>query len=224
MSSVINIENLTKCYSLGEEEVPILKGIDLSIEEGELVAIMGASGSGKSTLMNIIGLLDKLTSGSYHIRGQEVSSLNDNQRSELRNQTIGFVFQSFFLLSRLNAIKNVSLPLSYRGTINAEAHQRALLMLERVGMQDRAMHKPFELSGGQQQRVAIARALIGEPAILLADEPTGALDSQTSDDVMKLFIELNRENKVTTIIVTHDPLVAKQCQRTVHIKDGVLIN
>ena len=222
MSKLIELRDIKKSYDLGEEKTEILHGIDLTIQSGELLAVMGASGSGKSTLMNIIGLLDRATEGVYILDGEEISDLNDNELSELRNHTIGFVFQSFFLLPRLTAEQNVGLTLNYRGTPEKEIKQRCLKMLEMVGMADRSHHKPSELSGGQQQRVAIARALVGKPKILLADEPTGALDSKTSNDVMALFKDLNKGSETTTIIVTHDEEVGKQCDRVVHIKDGLL--
>ncbi|MDF2867584.1 MAG: yknY [Gammaproteobacteria bacterium] len=222
MSSLIELNNIKKIYPLGEYELIVLKGIEANIESGELVAIIGASGSGKSSLLNIIGLLDRPTSGHYHLQGKEVSTLPDKELARLRNQMIGFVFQSFFLLPRLTALQNVGLPLLYRGTKSAESKQRSLAMLERVGMTNWAQHKPSQLSGGQQQRVAIARALIGNPKIILADEPTGALDSKTGQDVMELFKILNKDDGVTIIIVTHDPKIAAQCQRVIHIQDGLI--
>jgi putative ABC transport system ATP-binding protein len=222
LSSLIELNNIKKIYPLGEYELIVLKGIEANIESGELVAIIGASGSGKSSLLNIIGLLDRPTSGHYHLQGKEVSTLPDKELARLRNQMIGFVFQSFFLLPRLTALQNVGLPLLYRGTKSAESKQRSLAMLERVGMTNWAQHKPSQLSGGQQQRVAIARALIGNPKIILADEPTGALDSKTGQDVMELFKILNKDDGVTIIIVTHDPKIAAQCQRVIHIQDGLI--
>ena len=199
----------------------VLRGVDLEVDRGDFVSIMGASGSGKSTLMNIIGLLDEPSSGSYSLDGLEVSSMTDNRRSALRNASIGFVFQSFHLLPRLTALENVRLPLMYRGAGGAEMNRRARASLERVGMEDRAGHKPNELSGGQQQRVAIARALVGEPAIVLADEPTGALDPTTGNDIMELFGELNGDG-TTLIVITHDPEVARRCARRTHIGEGGL--
>lgn len=222
MSSLIELNDIRKIYPLGDHELTVLKGIDLAIMPGELVAIIGASGSGKSSLLNIIGLLDRPTSGTYHLQGKEVSSLPDKELARLRNQMIGFVFQSFFLLPRLTAVQNVGLPLLYRGIKAEENKQRSLAMLERVGMGPWAQHKPNQLSGGQQQRVAIARALVGSPRVILADEPTGALDSKTGQDVMDLFRTLNTADGVTIIIVTHDAKIAAQCQRTIHIQDGLI--
>ena len=200
----------------------VLRGVDLEVDRGDFVSIMGASGSGKSTLMNIIGLLDAPSSGSYSLDGLEVSAMTDNRRSAIRNARIGFVFQSFHLLPRLTALENVRLPLMYRGAGAAEMDRRAHGALERVGMAERAGHKPNELSGGQQQRVAIARALAGEPAIVLADEPTGALDPSTGNDIMNLFAELNGEEGTTLIVITHDPEVALRCSRRTRIEDGAL--
>ena len=201
----------------------VLRGVDLEVDRGDLVSIMGASGSGKSTLMNIIGLLDAPSSGSYHLDGLEVSDMTDNRRSAIRNASIGFVFQSFHLLPRLTALENVRLPLMYRGAGGAEMNRRARKALEKVGMEERAGHKPNELSGGQQQRVAIARALVGEPAIVLADEPTGALDPATGDDIMNLFAALNGEEGTTFILITHDPEVAGRCPRRTRIENGGLV-
>ena len=201
----------------------VLRGVDLEVNRGDLVSIMGASGSGKSTLMNVIGLLDAPSSGSYSLDGREVSDMTDSRRSAIRNASIGFVFQSFHLLPRLTALENVRLPLMYRGAGGAEMNRRARGALERVGMGDRAGHKPNELSGGQQQRVAIARALVGEPAIVLADEPTGALDPATGNEIMNLFDELNGEERTTLIVITHDPEVAERCRRRTRIEDGALL-
>ena len=200
----------------------VLRGVDFEVNRGDFVSIMGASGSGKSTLMNIIGLLDAPSNGSYSLDGLEVSAMTDSRRSAIRNASIGFVFQSFHLLPRLTALENVRLPLMYRGAGGAEMTRRARGALERVGMGDRAGHRPNELSGGQQQRVAIARALAGEPAIVLADEPTGALDPATGTDIMNLFAELNGEEGTTLVVITHDPEVARRCARRTHIGDGVL--
>lgn len=219
---MIELQDITKTFQLGKNELQILKGINLKVEKGELLALMGASGSGKSTTMNIVGLLDRPTSGQYLLDGQEVSKLSNDTWAELRNKSIGFVFQTFFLLPRLTALQNVGLPLIYRNIKTSEIKERAMHSLEKVKMADRADHKPSELSGGQQQRVAIARALVGGPQIILADEPTGALDTQTSQGVMELLIHINKEDKATIVIVTHDPHVAEQCARTVYMKDGQL--
>jgi len=223
LSSLIELINLTKIYKTGLSHLVALDHINLKIMEKELVAIMGASGSGKSTAMNIIGLLDRPTDGVYKLCDKDVSHLKDDERALIRNQKIGFVFQSFFLLPRLNIAENVALPLFYRGIHPQEAKEKALAMLDKVGIKNLWHHKPSEMSGGQQQRVAIARALIGDPAVILADEPTGALDSRTSQDVMNLFIHLNREEDRTIIIVTHDPAVGKQCDRTVELHDGYIV-
>ncbi len=224
MSSIIELKNIHKNYVNGDVITHVLQDISLSVNKGETISIMGASGSGKSTLMNIIGLLDKPTEGEYLLLGQPVINYSDNELSKLRNKTMGFVFQSFFLLPRLNAVENVSLPLLYRGISAHEAKDRSLAMLEKVGMANRANHKSNELSGGQQQRVAIARALVGQPDIIIADEPTGALDSKTSQEVLDLLLNLYSEDGSTAIIVTHDEGVAKQCHRMVHIKDGLLVD
>ena len=219
---MLRLKDIRKTYVVGPAAVEVLRGVDLEVERGDLVSIMGASGSGKSTLMNIIGLLDTPSSGSYALDGREVAAMTDSRRSAIRNASIGFVFQSFHLLARLTAMENVRLPLLYRGTGSAEAGRRARRALERVGMADRASHKPNELSGGQQQRVAIARALVGDPAIVLADEPTGALDPATGNDIMDLFAELNGDEGTTLIVITHDPEVARRCARRTRIGDGML--
>lgn len=223
MSTLIELNQLHKHYCLGENTVPVLENIDLSVEQGEMIAIMGASGSGKSTLLNILGLLDRPTSGSYTLEGKEISTLDDNERAQHRNHCFGFVFQSFFLLPRLNALQNISLPLQYSGIAPSECLERSKTLLAKVAMSSHGQHKPTELSGGQQQRVAIARALVNDPKVILADEPTGALDSTTGQEVMDLFLQLNKKEGTTIIVVTHDEHIAKQCQRTVHIKDGVLV-
>ena len=218
---LIKIENLRKSYSLGETDIPVIHGIDINIEKNEYVAIMGPSGSGKSTLMNILGCLDTLTSGHYYLNNVDVSTLDDDALSTMRNREIGFVFQNFNLLPRLNAIQNVELPLIYSGHSREERRERALKALERVKLTDRVNHKPTELSGGQRQRVAIARALITNPGILLADEPTGALDSKTGDEIMKLFNELHDEGN-TIILITHEPEIATYAHRNIYLKDGLI--
>ena len=218
---LIEIKQLKKNYSLGDSEIPVLHGIDLQIDENEYVAIMGPSGSGKSTLMNILGCLDTPSSGHYYFRKIDVSSLDDDALSAMRNKEIGFIFQNFNLLPRLNAVQNVELPLIYSGTLAHERKERALKALERVGLSDRIGHKPGELSGGQRQRVAIARALVTNPGVLLADEPTGALDSKTGEDIMQLFDELHREGN-TIILITHEQDIAKYANRSIFIKDGVI--
>ncbi|MDE0005664.1 MAG: ABC transporter ATP-binding protein [Rhodospirillaceae bacterium] len=219
---MLRLSDIHKSYAVGPATVAVLTGVDLEVNQGDLVSIMGASGSGKSTLMNIIGLLDTASSGSYVLDGREVSDMSDNRRSAIRNASIGFVFQSFHLLPRLSALDNVGLPLVYRGMRSAEIGRRAGAALERVGMGERVDHRPNELSGGQQQRVAIARALVGEPAIVLADEPTGALDPTTANEIMALFADLNREEGTTIIIITHDPEVAERCARRTRIGGGAL--
>lgn len=224
MESLITLKQLTKSYHIGEQVQPVLKGVDLDVKKGDLLSIMGQSGSGKSTLMNILGLLDKQDSGTFSFEGRDIKSLTEDELAAIRNLKVGFVFQSFFLLPRLNALTNVQLPLLYRDTPKNEMQDRAMAMLERVGMADWWHHKPKELSGGQQQRVAIARALVGDPEIVLADEPTGALDPRIGKEVLELFIELNQASGKTLVIITHDPEVAEQCQRCVHMVDGYLKN
>jgi putative ABC transport system ATP-binding protein len=220
---VIEAENLTKVYKMGIVEVHALRGLSVKIARGEVVAIMGPSGSGKSTLMNIIGCLDRPTAGNYFLDGESVSNLKDDQLASIRNRKVGFVFQSFNLLSRATALSNVELPLRYSG-ITSGRRERAITALEAVGLQDRIYHRPNELSGGQQQRVAIARALVTNPAILLADEPTGNLDTKSGEEIMRLLLALNRERGTTLIIVTHDSDVASQTQRSIHIRDGVVVD
>ena len=220
---VIEIDDMTKVYAMGETEVHALRGVSLIISEGEYVAIIGASGSGKSTLMNMIGLLDQPTDGSYRIRGSETSHLSKSRMADLRNAEIGFVFQNFNLLARTTARRQVELPLFYAGVPSRKASKMASDALTKVGLGDRIDHKPDELSGGQQQRVAIARALVNSPSLLLADEPTGALDSKTGQDVMALFKELHDQG-LTLVVVTHDMGVARQAERIVTLKDGEVIN
>jgi len=212
------MERVTKIYRLGQIEVPALRGIDLEIKPGEMVAIMGPSGSGKSTLMNIMGCLDQPTSGVYELEGIPVSRLNDNQLAEIRNKKIGFVFQTFNLLPRTSALANVELPLIYGGGTNRR--ERALEALRKVGILERAKHRPSELSGGEQQRVAIARALVNNPSIILADEPTGNLDSKTSREIMELFARLNQDEGITVVLVTHDREMAEYARRIIHLRDG----
>ncbi len=219
---MIQIENMTKIYQMGDQQVHALRGVSLEVGEGEYVAIMGASGSGKSTLMNMIGLLDRPTSGSYKIRGVESSAMSKNELADLRNREIGFVFQRFNLLARMNARRQVELPLFYAGTPQRRSRQLAEDALCRVGLGDRIHHRPDELSGGQQQRVAIARALVNNPGLLLADEPTGALDSKTSDEVLDLFGDLHRQG-LTLVVVTHDPLVGARAERMITLSDGQII-
>jgi len=216
---LIKIVNLTKNYAIGEMEIPALQDINLQIDRNEYVSIMGPSGSGKSTLMNILGCLDTPTSGHYYFKQTDVSSLDDDALSAMRNKEIGFIFQNFNLLPRLNALQNVELPLIYAGVSNSERKERALHSLERVGLSNRIEHKPGELSGGQRQRVAIARALVTNPGILLADEPTGALDSKTGVEIMQLFQDLYQEGN-TIILITHEQEIADYANRNIHIKDG----
>ena len=216
---MLKLKDIHKSYQQGSQEFPILKGIDLHVKEGDFLAIMGPSGSGKSTLMNIIGCLDKASSGTYHIEGTDVSELSDNQLSDLRNQKIGFVFQNFNLMPKLTACQNVELPLTYMKIPKKERRERALEMLRLVGLEERSDFKPIELSGGQKQRVAIARALVTNPSFILGDEPTGALDTKTSVQIMDLFKQFNDEGK-TIVIITHEPEVAQLCKQTVILRDG----
>jgi len=218
---VICLENVTKTYRMGEIEVNALAGVSLRIRRGEAVAIMGPSGSGKSTLMNILGCLDRPTSGRYELDGEKVETLNDDALAAIRNRKVGFVFQSFNLLGRTTALANVELPLRYAGQTKGR-RERAALMLQSVGLGDRIRHRPTELSGGQQQRVAIARALVNEPAMVLADEPTGNLDSRSGAEILQLLMQLNRERGTTLIVVTHDSSVAANTQRVIRLRDGLI--
>jgi ABC-type lipoprotein export system ATPase subunit len=219
---LLELQNIYKTYYIGDIAVPALKGISLTIAQGEFIALMGASGSGKSTLMNILGCLDRPTSGEYRLDGQEISRLSADGRALLRNHRIGFVFQNFNLLPRTSALDNVTMPMSYthENISDRQSQQRAVEMLNRVGLGDRMHHEPSQLSGGQQQRVAIARALINKPSILLADEPTGNLDSHTSEDVLQLFGQLNEEEGITVILVTHNINIAHHAKRIIQIRDG----
>ena len=221
MSNVIEVHNITKVYKMGEVEVRALAGVSFNIETGEVVAIMGPSGSGKSTLMNTLGCLDRPTSGEYYLDGELVSTLTDDQLAIIRNRKVGFVFQSFNLLSRVSSLANVELPLRYAG-VREGMRERARSALEAVGLGDRVSHRPTELSGGQQQRVAVARALVNNPSIIMADEPTGNLDSKVGQEIMDLLLSLNRERGTTLIIVTHDPTIAAQTQRVIRLRDGLL--
>lgn len=216
---LISLKNIVKSYKNGDQELQVLKGINLEVYEGEFVAIMGPSGSGKSTLMNIIGLLDRPTSGDYSLNGKKVETLSDRHLASVRNKEIGFVFQQFFLLSKLNALQNVELPLIYAGVSVSKRRQLAKQYLEKVELEKRMKHLPSELSGGQKQRVAIARALVNKPSIILADEPTGALDTKTGEQIMALLTALNREGK-TIIMVTHEPDIADYATRKIVIRDG----
>jgi len=219
---LIHLEDVTKVYQMGDVQVRAVRGISLRVSQGEFVAIMGASGSGKSTLMNIVGCLDRPTSGQYLLEGREVSHLSRDELAAIRNRTVGFVFQSFNLLSRTTALENVELPLVYAGLSRRERHKRAAEALRRVGLGDRIEHHPNQLSGGQQQRVAIARALVGNPKLILGDEPTGNLDSQTSIEVMSLLQELGRSG-ITILLVTHEADIARYASRVILLKDGVIL-
>jgi putative ABC transport system ATP-binding protein len=221
MDWVIEARDLKKTYKMGEFDVEALRGVSFEIKRGEVVSIMGPSGSGKSTLMNLLGCLDRPTLGEYILDGEAVAGMNDDQLASVRNRKVGFVFQSFNLLSRLTAIGNVELPLRYAGLVEGR-RERAIASLEAVGLKDRMKHRPFELSGGQQQRVAVARALVNDPAIIMADEPTGNLDSKVGKEIMNLLLNLNKERGTTLIIVTHDPLIAEQTQRVIRLQDGLL--
>ena len=223
MPNVIEAHDLTKIYKMGEVEVQALRGVSFNIERGEVISIMGPSGSGKSTLMNTLGCLDRPTSGEYILDGEPVASLSDDQLADIRNRKVGFVFQSFNLLSRQTAITNVELPLRYSGRTEGR-RERAMAALKAVGLEDRMTHRPTELSGGQQQRVAIARAIVNDPAIIMADEPTGNLDSKVGKEIMSLLLSLNHERGTTLIIITHDPTIAAQTHRVIRLRDGLLEN
>ena len=219
---MITIKNLHKSYVMGDSSLHVLKGIDFSVQEGELVAIMGSSGSGKSTLLNILGMLDSADKGRYELDGVAIKNLNETKAAKYRNQFLGFVFQSFNLINYKNALENVALPLYYQGIKRKERQKQALDYLTKVGLHDWASHLPNELSGGQKQRVAIARAMASKPKVLLADEPTGALDTKTSYEVMELIQQINNEGK-TILVVTHEPDIAQMCKRIVKLKDGVIV-
>jgi putative ABC transport system ATP-binding protein len=217
---VIKLQGITKVYPMGKRELAVLKGITLSIEKGELVAVMGPSGSGKTTLLNLLGCLDKPTSGSYYLEGREVSRLSSGELAKIRGQKIGFIFQTFNLLSRLTALANVELGMTYAGGID---RQRAREALASVGLAERVNHRPVELSGGEQQRVAIARALVKNPSLFLADEPTGQLDSHSGEEVISILTSLHAEQGITLVVVTHDANIANHCQRIIHLKDGEVV-
>ncbi len=222
---MIEVHDLTKIYRLGSVEVPALQGVSFTVEHGEVIAIMGQSGSGKSTLMNVLGCLDLPTSGQYLLDGQNIAGLSEDELATIRNRKIGFIFQQFNLLPRITVRRNTELPLTYNGgKSEKEIHQRSEAILEAVGLKDRMNHRPTELSGGQQQRVAIARALINDPDLILADEPTGNLDSHTGTDIMQLLLGLNRDRGMTLILVTHDPKIAAQAQRVIHLQDGLIVD
>jgi ABC-type lipoprotein export system ATPase subunit len=224
-AGLIHLAGITKTYRLGEVEVPVLRGVSLSIQRGEFVALMGASGSGKSTLMNILGCLDRPTTGCYRLDGEDISEASVDRRAQIRGRKLGFVFQNFNLLPRTSALENVRMPLEYTsgGPTERQAIERARMLLARVGLADRLEHEPAQMSGGQQQRVAIARALVGDPSVLLADEPTGNLDSRTSQEVLELFQQLHADQGLTIILVTHDPHVASHAQRTIRVCDGRIV-
>jgi putative ABC transport system ATP-binding protein len=223
VDAVISVEHLTKVYDLGEVRVEALRGVDVCVERGEFVAIMGASGSGKSTFLNIVGCLDRPSTGRYTLDGVDVSQMSSDQLAEVRNKKIGFVFQSFNLLARTSAVENVELPLLYNGTDSHGRRARALAALKATGLEERAEHQPSQLSGGQQQRVAIARALVNQPSIILADEPTGNLDSQTSNEIMGIMQTLNEQQGITIMLVTHEPDIAQYAKRVILFKDGLVI-
>jgi putative ABC transport system ATP-binding protein len=218
---VIEARDIKKVYRMGEFDVEALKGVSFTVDRGEIISIMGPSGSGKSTMMNTLGCLDRPSGGEYILDGESVGDMNDDQLASIRNRKVGFVFQSFNLLSRLTAIGNVELPLRYAGMTEGR-RERAIASLEAVGLKDRMKHRPYELSGGQQQRVAVARALVNDPAIIMADEPTGNLDSKVGKEIMSLLLNLNKERGTTLIIVTHDPTIAEQTQRVITLRDGLL--
>lgn len=218
---MIRLENIVKTYPMGKRELTVLKGVTLNIEQGEMVAIMGASGSGKTTLLNLIGCLDRPTSGSYYFENKEVHTLGSNELARMRGEKIGFIFQTFNLLSRLTALANVELGMTYAGGINRE---RAKEALAKVGLAERILHRPIELSGGEQQRVAIARALVKNPSLFLADEPTGQLDSRSGEEVIKILTSMHAERGITLLMVTHDAAIAHHCQRIIHIKDGEVVS
>jgi putative ABC transport system ATP-binding protein len=223
VDAVIIVEHLTKVYDLGEVRVEALRGVDVRVERGEFVAIMGSSGSGKSTFLNILGCLDRPSTGRYLLDGVDVSQMSSDQLAEVRNKKIGFIFQSFNLLARTSAVDNVELPLLYSGTDSGDRRARALAALKATGLEGRAEHQPSQLSGGQQQRVAIARALVNQPSIILADEPTGNLDSQTSNEIMGIMQTLNEQQGITIMLVTHEPDIAQYAKRIILFKDGVVI-
>ena len=223
MDSVVSLQDVVRTYIMGDNEVRALRGVSFDIEQGEFVSIMGPSGSGKSTCMNMIGCLDRPTSGIVKINGRETAKMNEKELSILRNQTIGFVFQQYHLISSMNVIENVMLPLKYQKVDRSKRHERAIAALEAVGLAERIHHKPHELSGGQKQRVAIARAMVTQPKILLADEPTGALDTETGKQVMEMFRKINSENNTTVIIVTHDPRIGDSTKRCIKILDGQIV-
>ena len=221
---LIELRDIYKTYNLGEVDVPVLRGVSLNVRRGELVALMGASGSGKSTLMNILGCLDHPTSGQYWLEGREISRLTAKEQARLRNRMVGFVFQNYNLLPRTTALENVLMPLTYtkEGLSEHQMRQRATELLQKVGLGDRTDHQPSQLSGGEQQRVAIARSLVNHPRVLFADEPTGNLDSRTSEEILQMFQQLNSADGITLILVTHDPNVAQHAQRIIRIKDGLI--
>ena len=223
-NNIIQLKNLTKTYYVGETQVHALRGISHTVKNGELLAVMGPSGSGKSTLMNIIGCLDKPTSGKYFLEGKEVSTYSKNQLAGIRNKKIGFVFQNFNLLARTTTLENTELPLLYSNIPGKKVKQMAMEALSLVGLRGRELHRTNQLSGGEQQRVAIARALVNNPSILLADEPTGNLDTKTGEEIIEIFKMLNREKNITIVVVTHDPEIASIAQNQIHIRDGVIVN